>query len=68
MRDMSYFTKLDLIDYDSVAQDTMKHLQFKDYKYLKDVDFDYPVHEPMWVKILATMGLIACFIVILFIA
>ena len=68
MRDMSYFTKLDPIDYEEIASDCTKHLYFRDYKSLKDVDFDYPVHEPMWVKITATMGLIACFIVILFIA
>ena len=68
MRDMSYFTKIDPVDYDYVAQDTMKHLQFKDYKHLQDVDFDDHRGEPLLVKIMATMGLIACFIVILFIA
>ena len=39
MRDMSYVTKTDPINYDYAAQDTMKHLYFKDYKYLKDVDW-----------------------------
>lgn len=68
MRDMSYFTKIDPVDYDSVAQDTMKHLQFKDYKYLKDTNFDNPNNEPLWLQILATISLICCFIVILFIA
>lgn len=68
MRDMSYFTKLDPVDYDYAAQDTMKHLQFKDYKHLKDVNFDDHREEPIAVKIMATIGFIMCFIVILFIA
>ena len=68
MRDMSCFTKIDPVDYDYAAQDTMKHLQFKDYKYLKDTNFDNPKNEPLWLQILATISLIMCFIVILFIA
>lgn len=68
MRDMSYFTKLDPVDYDYAAQDTMKHLQFKDYKYLKDNNFDNPKNESLRLQILATISLIMCFIVILFIA
>lgn len=66
MRDMSYFTKIDPINYNEV--DNMKHLQFKDYKHLRDVNFDAHREEPMWVKIMATMGFIMCLIVILFIA
>ena len=66
MRDMSYFTNIDPMDYKQM--DNMKHLQFKDYKHLKDVDFDDHRGEPLLVKIMATMGLIVCLIVILFIA
>ena len=66
MRDMSYFTKIDPINYNEV--DNMKHLQFKDYKHLRDVNFDDPISEPIAVKIMATIGFIMCFIVILFIA
>ena len=68
MKKLHYFTNIDPVNYDYSAQDTMKHLQFKDYKHLKDVDFDYHREEPIAVKIMATMGLICCFIVILFIA
>ena len=68
MRDMSYFTKLDPINYDEVARDTMKHLQFKDYKHLRDVNFDNDGEESIIVKIMATIGFIMCLIVILFIA
>lgn len=69
MRDMSYFTNLDPVDYDYAAQeDKLKHVSFKDYKHLKDVNFDDPIHEPIWLKIMAAMGLTVCFIVILFIA
>ena len=66
MRDMSYFTKIDPINYNEV--DNMKHLQFKDYKHLKGVNFDDHREEPIAIKIMATMGLIACLIVLLFIA
>lgn len=34
-----YFTQTDPINYDYAAQDTMKHLYFKDYKHLKGVQF-----------------------------
>lgn len=68
MRDMSYFTKIDPIDYEEIARDSSRHLRYLDYKHLKDVDFDYHREEPIAVKIMATMGLICCFIVILFIA
>ena len=68
MRDMSYFTKIDPIDYEEIARDTTKHLYFRDYKHLKNVNFDDHRGEPLLVKIMATMGLICCFIVILFIA
>ena len=66
MRDMSYFTNIDPINYNEV--DNMKHLQYRDYKHLRDVEFETPIYEPLWLKIMATMGLICCFIVILFIA
>ena len=65
---MSYFTKLDPVDYDYAAQDTMKHLQFKDYKHLQGVNFDNDREESTIVKIMATIGFIMCLIVILFIA
>ena len=68
MRDMSYFTKLDPINYDEIASDSSRHLRYRDYKHLQGVSFDDPIHEPMWIKIIATMGFIMCFIVILFIA
>ena len=68
MRDMSYFTKIDPINYEEIARDNTKHLYFRDYKHLKNVNFDDHRGEPLLVKIMATMGLIACFIVILFIA
>lgn len=35
----NYFTDTDPINYDYTAQDTMKHLYFKDYKELKNVDW-----------------------------
>lgn len=66
MRDMSYFTNIDPMDYKQM--DNMKHLQFKDYKHLQDVEFDTPIYEPLWIKILAAMGFIMCLIVLLFIA
>ena len=66
MRDMSYFTKIDPINYHEV--DNMKHLQFKDYKHLRDVNFDEATEEHIAVKIMASMGLIVCLIAILFIA
>lgn len=68
MRDMSYFTKLDPINYDEVARDTNRHLRYRDYKHLKDVNFDNDREDTVAVKILATMGLIVCLITILFIA
>ena len=66
MRDMSYFTNIDPMDYKQM--DNMKHLQFKDYKHLRDVNFDDHREEPIAIKIMATMGLIMCLIVLLFIA
>lgn len=66
MRDMSYFTNIDPMDYKQM--DNIKHLQFKDYKHLQGVNFDDPIHEPIWLKIMAAMGFIMCLIVILFIA
>ena len=68
MRDMSYFTKIDPINYEEIARDSSRHLRYLDYKHLKNVNFDDRRGEPLLVKIMATMGLIACFIVILFIA
>lgn len=68
MRDMTYFTKLDPINYDEVASDSSRHLRYRDYKHLKDVNFDEATEEHIAVKIMATMGLVMCFIVILFIA
>ena len=68
MRDMSYFTKIDPINYEEIARDSSRHLRYLDYKYLKDTNFDNPKNEPLWLQILATISLIACFIVILFIA
>ena len=65
---LHYFTKLDPVDYDYAAQDTMKHLQFKDYKHLKGVSFDEATEEHIAVKIMASMGFIMCLITILFIA
>lgn len=66
MRDMSYFTNIDPMDYKQM--DNMKHLQFKDYKHLRDVSFDEHTQEPVWLKIMASMGFIMCLIVLLFIA
>ena len=67
MRDMSYFTKIDPIDYDYVAQDNMKHLYFRDYKYLADVKF---VDDNLtWYDIIGLCGLVIAvlsIIVILF--
>lgn len=37
----NYLTNIDPINYDYAAQDTMKHLYFKDYKHLKDVTWSY---------------------------
>ena len=55
MRDMSYFTNIDPVDYDYAAQDTMKHLQFKDYKHLQGINFDNDREEPIWIKIMASI-------------
>ena len=67
MRDMSYFTKTDPINYDYVAQDNMKHLYFRDYKYLADVKF---VDDNLtWYDIIGLCGLVIAvlsIIVILF--
>ena len=66
---MSYFTKLDPVDYDYAAQeDKLKHVSFKDYKHLQGVSFDEATEEHIAIKILATMGFIVCLITILFIA
>ena len=65
MRDMSYFTKIDPINYNEV--DNMKHLQFKDYKHLQGVNFDEVREESITLKIMAAMGFIMCLIVLLFI-
>lgn len=73
MRDMhkflykNFFTKLDPVDYDYAAQDTMKHLYFKDYKELKNVDWDID-NEPLSSKILSVIGLIIGYVSILTIA
>ena len=66
MRDMSYFTNIEPMDYNKM--DNMKHLQFKDYKHLQGVNFDNDREESTIVKIMATIGFIMCLIVILFIA
>ena len=68
MRDMSHFTKLDPTNYDEVARDTNRHLRYHDYKHLRGVNFDNDREDSVVVKIMATMGLIVCLIVILFIA
>ena len=67
MRDMSYFTKLDPVNCEEVASDCTKHLYFRDYKHLRNVSFDEDIAEPLWLKILASLGFIMCFIVLLFI-
>lgn len=48
------------------AQDNMKHLYFKDYKHLKDVNF-VDDSEPLAIKIIASIGFIMLFLLILFI-
>lgn len=65
---MSYFTKLDPINYDEVARDTNRHLRYHDYKHLQGVNFDNDREDTVAVKIMATMGLAMCLITILFIA
>jgi len=57
MRDMSYFTKIDPVDYEEVASDCTKHLYFRDYKHLKNVDWDIDT-EPLSSKILSLLGLV----------
>jgi hypothetical protein len=64
MKKLTYFCSTDPDNYS--AQDNMKHLYFKDYKHLKDVDFVVDT-EPLAVKILASMGLFIVLLVLLFI-
>ena len=66
MRDMSYFTNIDPMDYSD--SDSSKHLRYRDYKHLQGVNFDNDREDSIAVKIMATMGFIMCLIVILFIA
>lgn len=66
MKKLTYFCSINPDNY--CAQDNMKHLQFKDYKHLKNVTFDEATEEHIAVKIMASMGLIVCLIAILFIA
>ena len=62
-RKMHPFTTIEPDNYS--AQDNMKHLYFKDYKHLKNVDFDND-SEPLATKILASMGLFIVLLVLLF--
>lgn len=39
MKKLHYFTNIDPVNYDYSAQDTMKHLYFKDYKHLAGVQW-----------------------------
>ena len=48
------------------AQDNMKHLYFKDYKHLKGVSFETDT-TPLAEKIMASVGFIMLFLLILFI-
>ena len=64
MRDMSYFTNVEPIDYSK--QDELKHLRYRDYKHLKDVDWDD--NEPVSDKIITYVSILAAFLLILFIA
>lgn len=55
----NYFTQTDPINY--CAEDNMKHLYFKDYKYLKDVKLvdDYKV---VWADVFGAIMLIVAFL------
>lgn len=59
----NYFTDTDPINYDYAAQDNMKHLYFKDYKYLKYVKFvdDYKV---IWSDVFGAIMLIVAMLAI----
>ena len=48
------------------AQDNMKHLYFKDYKYLQGVKWETD-SEPLAIKIVAAIGFIMLLITLLFI-
>jgi hypothetical protein len=58
------FTNIDPDNYS--AQDNMKHLYFKDYKALRDVSFETD-SEPLTQKVIASVGFIMLFLLILFI-
>lgn len=47
-------------------EDIMKHYQFKDYKHLKDVNFE-DEHTPLSLKILGSIGFIMTLLLLLFI-
>jgi hypothetical protein len=48
------------------AQDNMKHLYFKDYNHLQGVSFETD-SEPLLEKVIASVGFIMLFLLILFI-
>lgn len=66
MRDMSYFTNIEPIDYKESTHDSSKHLRYRDYKHLCDVDWQDK--EPLADKIIAGLSILAALLLILFVA
>lgn len=64
MKRLHPFTSTDPDNYS--AADNMKHLYFKDYKHLKGVSFDEPYTEPLFSKIMASLGLFVVLLVLIF--
>lgn len=59
MKKLDYTCNIDPINYDYSAQDTIKHLYFKDYKHLKNVDWG--VDKPKTNYIMESLALIIAF-------
>jgi hypothetical protein len=62
----NYFTSTEPLDYHKINSDSSRHLRYHDYKHLQGVSFETD-SEPLFDKVIASIGFIMLFLLILFI-